>query len=311
MPAVLPTPTGIAGEEPGPTPGYRMPEYAFQTEEIVVEIPNIEKEYVIAWVSDLHMVSDLEAAEDVQEEYMETIHARREFFKTSDGVYSAELWPEIVDFLNYGGYDGVIFGGDMMDYCSAANLSTFMEGYQRLDVGQIMYIRADHDYGYWYGGTAFTEPDAHDAHEAIDGNVFESKIMDFGDFLIVGINDSTQNMTYDQYDILVDVLGRGKPVMIVTHVPYESKVDESLEELSLDFRGKIYYWGGGDYVPYNATEQYFEIVYSDYTSICQVLAGHLHKPWDGNITEKVKQHIFSPAFEGTIGIIHVVPESRE
>ncbi|MBD5532364.1 MAG: hypothetical protein HDQ98_09205 [Lachnospiraceae bacterium] len=308
-----PTPEAMPTVDPAPTqrPMDGPPEYPFRTEDITIEIPGLKREYTLAWVSDLHMVSDLEPATDVQEEYMETIQVRYEFFKTEDGVYSKDLWPEIVRFLNYGNFDGVIFGGDMIDYCSKSNLEIFLEGYRCLNAGQIMYIRADHDYGYWYGGDVLKEADTHDLHVEIDGNVFEEKLMDFEEFIIVGINDSTQNMSYEQYDSLVDVLGRGKPVIIVTHVPYESKVDESLEQLSMDFRNKIYYWGGGDYVPYGATEQYFEIVYSDYTSICQVLAGHLHKPWDGNLTERVKQHIFTPAFEGTIGMIHIIPEEQE
>ncbi len=40
------------------------------------------------------------------------------------------LWPEIIKFINAGAYDGVIFGGDMLDYCSVSNMETFRRGYQ-------------------------------------------------------------------------------------------------------------------------------------------------------------------------------------
>ena len=109
------------------------------------------------------------------------------------------------------------------------------------------------------------------------------------------------------------MFAKGKPVIIVTHVPYEAKVDtpgidESLEELSMRVRNKIYYWGGGKYEPNDKTKQYFSMIYSDDTPVVQVLAGHMHEKWDGMITEKVPQHIFSPAFKGVIGIVHIVPE---
>ncbi|MCM1537745.1 MAG: hypothetical protein NC254_05040 [bacterium] len=313
-PEITPTPetppTPEATPEATPTPEITpTPEvtYPFTVEEVVIELEGLSREYEFAWVSDLHMVTDLESAWDVQEEFMETVIGRYEFFTTADGVHAVELWPQIVTFLNQGQFDGVIFGGDMVDYCSESNMNVFLKEYQRLDVERLLYIRADHDYGYWYGGEAFNEPAAHTVHEEIDGDAFDEKVMEFDEFIIVGINDSTKNMSWDQYGFVVEEFGKGKPVIVVTHVPYESRVDESLEALSMDFRKKIYYWGGGDYVPVDATASYFELIYTENPHVVQVLAGHLHKPWDGYITPQVRQHIFTPAFEGSIGIIHVVP----
>ena len=300
---------------------YEAPGYEFRTEEFIIELPGISKEYTIAWVSDVHLVADKEPAEDVKEEFKDAVNARYEMFKTIDAepVRSADLWPEVVKYLNYNSFDGIVFGGDLMDYCSRVNMDTFKAEFEKLNPKvPMMYVRADHDYYYGYGGEVLTEPVAWQMHadEIADGDANDSRYLEFDDFVIIGINRSTKNMVpgfYDwvkgKYDKAVE---QGKAVIIATHVPYESKVDGSLEELSMQVKNKIYYWGGGAYVAYEDTKAYFDnLIYSEDTAVKSVVAGHLHHTWEGQLTENVNQHIFTPAFEGCIGIIRIKPSGTE
>lgn len=297
---------------------YPEPEYHFQTEEIVVEVPNISKEYTVAWVSDLHMVTDHEISDDILAEDLDAVLARYEFFQTADGVHGEDLLPEIIDFLNYGTYDGIIFGGDMLDYCSVSNMELLQAEFGRLNKKvPVLYIRADHDYGFWYGGDNFTETDAENMHkEMADGDELTAKYLDFGEFIILGVNRSTKDMFPEQYSILDEMFANAaseeKPVIIATHVPYASKVDETNEvtlyDKSMEVRNKIYYWGGGDYVPNDVTTNFLDRIYKEDTSVVEVLAGHLHAGWDGKLTQQVNQHIFEPAYLGSIGIIRFVPK---
>lgn len=288
---------------------YPAPEYDFTCEEVTIEIPGLSQEYTFAWVSDLHMITDLDPAEDVMPGNEETIQFRYEFFSTPDGMRSVELWPEIVNFLNYEDFDGIIFGGDMLDYYSNSNLEAFMQGFKNLNPAvPILYIRADHDYGYWYGGEVLKETDTHALHKTIDKDDINDKYWEFDDFIIIGVNNSTKDMPQEQLDLILSLYEKNKKIIMVTHVPYASMVDESLEALSMEVRQKVYYWGGGDYVPNAVTKAYLDKVYAEDTNICQVLAGHLHAQWDGMLTQQVPQHIFTPAYMGTIGIIHVVGE---
>lgn len=307
--------------EPEETIVYTKPQYDFKTDELLIEIPGIRKEYTIAWVSDLHMVTDMESAEDVREEDLAAIEERHEFFKTEDGLYGEELLPEIIDYLNYERFDSIIFGGDMLDYCSQSNIDRLSEELERLNSKvPALYIRADHDYGFWYGGDTFTEADAEKLHsEMADGDDLEKKYLDMDEFMIVGVNRSTKDMFPEQYEILdrifAEAEAKEKPVIVATHVPYESKVDESnaisLYNRSMEVRNKIYYWGGGDYVPNEVTRSFFEKIYKPDTAVRQVLAGHLHAGWDGAISEQVKEHIFEPTYRGSIGIIRVVPKEEQ
>lgn len=301
------------GESGGGRPEYPAPEYPFRTEEVTIAVPGASREYTLAWVSDVHMITDQEPADGVMGEFTDTLKQRYELLfvtKDEEPVHSADLWPEIVRFLNYGGFDGIVFGGDMMDYCSRSNMDAFMRGYGQIDPNvPLLYIRADHDYGVWYGGEAWTKEDAAGLHRTIDGDAPDEKYLDFGEFIVIGINASTGNMPLEQYEFVRELYDRGKPVIIATHVPYASWIDTSLEELSMEVRGVKYYWGDGSYIADQITWSYLtEMIYSADTSVCGVLAGHLHAGWDGPLTERVSQHIFTPAFQGVIGIIRIVPE---
>ncbi|MBQ6787698.1 MAG: metallophosphoesterase [Lachnospiraceae bacterium] len=294
---------------------YPEPEYEFATEEVTLAIEGLGREYTIAWVSDLHLVSDHEAGEelgDVHGEYLDAINKRyEEMAVTSDGVHAEELWPEIVKYLNYNDFDGIIFGGDMMDYCSNSNIEIIKEGLDSLHVPYI-YVRADHDYGAYYGGVFFTETEARELHKTIDGDEISYKFWDMGEFIVLGIDNSTKDMPEYYLNMVADVYTRGKPVIMATHVPYESKVDNSLAELSMQVRNTIYYWSdvSNHYKPNVITRQYLDLIYSEDTVVKQVLSGHMHAGWDGMITQQVSQHVFNPAYLGYIGIIHVVPASE-
>lgn len=295
-------------EEPCP-----KPEYDFRTEEVTIAIDGISKPYTIAWVSDLHLVSDHEAGEalgDVHAEYLGAVNKRyEELAVTADGIHAEELWPEIVKYLNYNEFDGVIFGGDIMDYCSNSNITLIKEGLDNLHIPYI-YVRADHDYGAYYGGVFFTETEARALHKTIDGDELANKFWDRNDFIVLGIDNSTKDMPEYYLNMVAEVYTRGKPVIMVTHVPYESKIDTSLSELSMQVRNTIYYWSDASdhFKPNDITRKYLDLIYSEDTAVKQVLAGHLHASWDGIISQQVPQHIFAPAFSGTIGIVHIVPK---
>lgn len=285
------------------------PEYDFTVEEITVEIDGLQKEYTLAWVSDLHMITDKEAG-DVDVASLYDVKKRYEELPvTQDGIHAEDLWPEVVKFLNYQAFDGIIFGGDMLDYCSTSNIEALKAGYDQLKA-PVLYIRADHDYGSWYGSYLLDDVKAHSLHASLDGDEIEKKYLEFDDFIVIGVDNSNKNMPSGQMWALEELYNKGKPVIAVTHVPYESTVDPSLEELSFKVRNKVYYWGGGEYIPNEYTEEYFHMIYREDTIVKQVLAGHLHASWDGMITEQVPEHIFGPAFDGHLGVIHVVPKKE-
>lgn len=288
---------------------YPAPAYDFKTDEIVVEVEGLEGEYTIAFVNDMHMITD-HSSGDVTEDNMATVRDRYETLSvTEEGIHSEELWPEVIMFLNYCDFDAVIFAGDILDYCSNSNIVALQSGLDELKYPQdkVMYIRSDHDYGGWYGGSGFTDSHGFMLQTfVLDGDRTE-KVIEFDDFMIVGINQSYRNFSGEARGLIENNLDKGKPVLMVTHVPFYSDVDDSLEELSMEVRNRIYYWSkdGSTYVPGEETQALIDRMYAEDSNIVQIVAAHMHASWDGYVTDTLKEHIFAPSFQGSIGIIHV------
>lgn len=296
-------------------PKYPAPEYDFVPDEIVVEISGLEKEYTIAVVNDVHMITDHEAG-DVLEENLEAVADRYENLAiTKDGVHAEELWPEIIKYLNFHDFDAIVFAGDLVDYGSHSNYRMLNGGLNQLKYPRekMMYIRSDHDYGGWYGGSVFTDADGFEMQSKIlDGDATKKAIY-FDEFSIVGINKSYRSFSEGTCEFLNEELDGDKPILMVTHVPFYSNVDESLEELSMEVRNRIYYWSedGTSYVPEGMTKEIIDKMYAEDSNVAEIIAAHVHAKWDGYVTENLKQHIFAPTFDGTIGIIHVTGEQNE
>ena len=101
---------------------YDPPEYPFTTDEITVYIGGLTEEYTIAFVNDLHLVTDTEVGHVLEEELPEVMKRYNELSVTADGKHAEDLWPEVIKYLNYNDFDAVIFGGDLLDYCSPSNI---------------------------------------------------------------------------------------------------------------------------------------------------------------------------------------------
>lgn len=288
---------------------YPAPDYNFKTDEIVVEIEGLEGEYTIAFVNDIHMITD-HSSGDVTEDNLVIVNERYETLSvTEEGIHSEELWPEVIKYLNYNDFDAVIFGGDILDYCSNSNIMALQAGLSELKYpnDRIMYIRSDHDYGGWYGGIGFTDADGVLLQSfVLDADDME-KVIEFEEFMIVGINQSYRNLSQYARELIDLNLDVGKPVLLATHVPFYSNVDDSLEELSLAVRNRIYYWSDDSttYIPQGETQKLIDRIYAENSNVVQIVAAHIHAAWDGYVTDRLKEHVFAPTFQGNIGIIYV------
>lgn len=289
---------------------YDPPEYTFTTDEITVYIGGLTEEYTIAFVNDLHLVTDTEVGHVLEEELPEVMKRYNELSVTADGKHAEDLWPEVIKYLNYNDFDAVIFGGDLLDYCSPSNIEVLEQGFDQLkyDRDRVIYLRSDHDYIGTYGGSQYTDADGVAAQAQLWDGDSEEKVIDLGEFLIVGINRSYQNLSDERLEYLNRELRDGRPVIVATHVPFYSEEDaESLEARSMEIRNRIYYWNKTDsvYSPDENTQKFIDEMYAPGSNVVQILAAHLHASWDGKATKKVGEHIFAPAYSGSIGIIHV------
>lgn len=276
-------------------------ELGLKPEEVTVNIPELKNEYTFLWVSDLHIIA---GTEEIAPEEVSTVEARMEQFKTSTGVHSADLWKNLPEILDSYHADAVFLGGDMIDQASEANIACMKQGMDALQT-PVMYVRADHDSMPYYCQEQDSER-MEELHAQIDGNndVF---FMEFEDMCIIGINNSTSQITSEALQSIKEIYAIGKPIVLITHVPLNSQVDSGLEEQSKRvWQDRNLSWGRGCYYePDAVTQEFLDMVYAEDSLIKEVLCGHMHFSWDGKLTENTGEHVFSAVADGTIGIVHV------
>lgn len=307
----------VKDEEIPEEPKQDGPSYAFREENVNLNL-GLSKSYKIAWISDLHIVSNYNNLDDVVKGNIgmnasDYIAARYNMFKTDDGLFhSAELLDEIVKYINTGGFDAVIFGGDLLDYFSNENYKTLSRGLSNIDssIPWIYIYGSSDDHDAWTGLTGGSA--AISSISKLASAKAPNDVIDLGELRIVGLNNSANaGINAELSSVQSSIKTAGKPVILATHVPFESKVS-SLEDWSKrNHNNQVYYWSFNSYkwkLGNNSAMNSFlnENVYSNNTNVKAVFAGHVHMAsWDGQLTANVKQHIFTGAYRGTIGVINV------
>ncbi|MDO4344037.1 MAG: metallophosphoesterase [Eubacteriales bacterium] len=268
--------------------------------EHTVNIPGITGEYDLIFLADMHIVVE---SDEVEEESRETVSQRSGLFADSDGTASASLWADMARQLDSFHADAILMGGDMIDFASNATIECLKQGLKNIQTPW-MYVRADHDYGVWYG--TMEKDEAKALHAEIDENkrVYS---MDMGEFLIVGVNNNTSQISQKALNEIKSLFSQGKPVILMLHVPLESRLDDELNQKSKEvWQDRALIWGEDTYYePNENTQAFLDLVYAKDSPVREVLSGHLHFLYDGDLTDTVHQHVVNPAYLGEIILVHV------
>lgn len=273
-----------------------------EIENLQIKVPGLQKEYKMIYISDLHIISDVN---EVSEEHLQTVQARKASMVNPEGKTADHYWNELADKINEYNADIVLLGGDMIDFMSPSNVACLKEGLERIK-SPVMYVRADHDYANWYQKTLSPET-VNELSKTIDSNeeIFAKEI---GELLVIGINNSTSQISPSAVLKLEDVLHNNKkPVIILTHVPIQSKINYELDKMSKAvWQERSLIWGNNCYyIPDQNTEQFIELIQNRDNNVVAILSGHLHFSYQGEFTPSITQHVFGAAYEGKIAVIHI------
>ena len=142
-------------------------------------------------------------------EKSEEIDQRVTMFSDSNGKNSAETWLRTVDAIHEENPDGVILNGDMIDFFSEAKLNCLMTDLKRIKA-PVLYNRADHDLGIWYSDTYTDEEVQQRENESWD--MEDVMVQDFDEFLVVGINNNTSQLSEAGLERLKEIWAEDKPI---------------------------------------------------------------------------------------------------
>lgn len=274
---------------------------ALSLEKKEIDIPGLKKQYKLIIVNDQHIIVP---DGDYISEKSEEIEQRVTMFSDSNGKTSAETWSETVDAINKENPDGVILNGDMIDFFSEANLNCLMTDLKRIKA-PVMYNRADHDLGTWHSDT-YTDEDVLQ-REKESWDMEDVMVQDFDEFLVVGINNNTDQLSEAGLERLKEIWAEDKPIILTIHVPLKSKVDDGLSDASkAAWQDRALLWGSDCfYTPDEVTQQFLDMVFAEDSPVVAVIGAHLHFAYDDQLTEKIPQYVLDASFKGTVGVITV------
>lgn len=276
-----------------------------KTQAAVIEkeiiIPGISGEYTFAVVNDQHIIVP---DDDILSEKKEDINQRHELFQSENGVYSSDLWQELPEQINTYEPDGVILNGDMIDYFSISNFENLQSGLEKI-TAPVMYLRADHDLGIWYHDN-ISKDTRRELEYSLD-NFDKVMTQEFNDFMIVGINNNTSQISEKALEALKEIWKKEKPVILALHVPLKSQIDDSLSEASKESWGdRSLLWGNDCYYePDEVTQEFLDMVFAEDSPVAAVLGAHLHFPFEDKLNENITQYTLEASYKGYITLFTV------
>lgn len=275
--------------------------------EETILIEGIEEEYTLLFVTDTHIViPDQEATEQQAENEAQRV----QMFVNAEGISSAEQFADWVQYANEIQADAVLLGGDIIDTPSDANVKWLEEQLSQLNM-PYLYVNGNHDWTYpWeYMTEVGRETYLPLLEPFMQGNT-EIQALELGELMIVGIDDSTNQVSSGVLPEYERVLEQGKPTIVMCHVPF---MTQSALSRAREVWGSPVVIGGGNYggiYPNDDSAQFLELTTGTESPVVLMLAGHVHF-YDRDVIEEGKgllQLIGGAGYEGNAILLHIVGE---
>ena len=194
-------------------------------------------------------------------------------------------WPEehlacLLEIAAQG--DAIVMTGDLCDKVNHSNLKVLDQALGQVEKPWLA-VCGNHDL----------------ACDIPDGYLYSrikapTQILNLGDLILFGVDNSQRQITADQTVQLRQVLSQGKPVIIVMHIPI---MTEENHDILINC---------GDYFRLNhpdATEEtlaFIDCIRQNGDQIAAVLAGHLHFHNESQIVPGIPQFVNSQSVLGNI-----------
>lgn len=305
------TVTEVAVEE-GEMDTVEIQEDILSWDEKSITIGGLQQEYEVWFMSDLHMTL---VNEDESEEIVQYANERTPGFENEVNVSSDEILSAFIMKANEEQPDLILFGGDILDFPSEANLAFLQEKLDSLTVPYV-FTMGNHDWtfpweymtpegiekyrplfdGYMYGN--FSGESSLTVQTAT-GNSYAG-LIELSDMVILAIDNSSNQVAGEALELVEMAYGMDKPIVLLQHVPY------STENLIAEAKKS---WGNpvtlgmqvhGGIAPNEASTDLWYKTHDEESPMKAVLAGHIHFPYEEELSDTTMQLVADAAFKGNV-----------
>lgn len=260
-----------------------------------IEISGLSKEYKFLYITDAHLILlDGTENENVKEYAME----RMAGFAHDNALPIEEQFEMWLSEAEKEQVDTVLLGGDTIDFPSDANINYLDEHLSALKI-PYMYTPGNHDWTYpWEYMTEY----ARNNYLPLLSPYMQSdpavSQMDFGEFIIVSVDNSTNQIAPEALEMYKEILQKGKPVIVMLHVPL---LTQSVLTKAKEARDSGVVLGGGNYggiYPNEISSEFIALTTAETSPVVAVLAGHVHFYDRDMINENIVQIVGDAGYKG-------------
>lgn len=241
--------------------------------EQTIYVEGLQEDYTLLFLTDIHVVvMDPEAQGQQAENQVE----RAALFVSQEGVSAEEQLAEWIDYANENQVDAVLLGGDIIDTPSQANLERLEEQLSRLDMPWL-YVLGNHDWTWpWEYMTDTGKETYLPLFESfMQGNTAIQRL-DLGEFTVVGIDNSPNQVRAEVLTEYGEILAEGEPMIVMAHVPF---LTQSVLTKARNVWSSPVVIGGGGYggiYPDENSQRFMELTTAADSPVELVLTGHVH-----------------------------------
>ncbi len=261
----------------------------------VIEIPGLTKEYKFLYVTDAHIiVSDDTESEKVKQYALK----RMESFAQNNDLSIKKQFEIWLSEAEQEQVDAVLLGGDIIDFPSDANINYLDEHLSNIDV-PYLYTPGNHDWTYpWEYMTEHAEENYLSLLKPYMQSNSSIQQMEFEEFIIVSIDNSTNQIAPEALEEYKTILQKGKPVIVMLHVPLSTQ--SVLTKAKETWRSGVVLGSGnyGGIYPDEVSTEFINLTTAEDSPVVAVLAGHVHFYDKDMINENIVQIVGDAGYKG-------------
>lgn len=262
---------------------YGITSDSFQIIQEKIYIDNLDRDYVFWQVSDTHI-------NYVEDESLIDFYGQknRDWTPKKDGFNPLYAFDFMIEEAKKRGLDALILAGDLVDFCNQTSIDYVCERLKTLDCEKIVAL-GNHEGS--LGDPAITTRAFYPMYMELTSQKPDCRIVDYGKFMFVTLDDSDLKVIPEQIDFLKSVKKYNKPVILVTHIPL---LTEGLEPSCMKIWGTKFMLG--TYDDTDLTKEAVSIIKAEDSPFIAVLAGHLHYENTSEFKKGQYQYCSAPLF---------------
>ena len=269
-----------------------MVDSSWVIEKVTVRIPGLKKNYRFLQISDAHIchADPCEGTEAMEKAEKHTAAWTQKEIAPRDAFEAALAYAESIKA------DGLFMTGDCMDYYSLGTVKC-MENYLRPVKQDILYAPGNHELFAW------KEAGYPAAYLPMMGGNPAFWVKDYGQFLVIGVDDSALTVSDEQLRLLKEQFARKIPVLLLMHVPL---CTEAISPSVMERWGTTFMIG----TPEDSANAhaFCRLIRDPESPVLAVFAGHIHFAHTGEFAPGRLQYAAAPCLEKFLREIHVVGE---